>query len=87
LPGIGSYLGLAIAQANIESVLYAILTMLIVIFIYDQLFFRPLLQWSKNLLWIKLNQKNSARPWVTVLLQRAHVLKHFSRFLSHLGDF
>ena len=41
LPGVGSYLSLAISQASMSGVVYTILTMLIVILLYDQLFFRP----------------------------------------------
>ena len=37
LPGIGSYIALAIEQHNIQSLIYAIVTMLIVIFLYDQI--------------------------------------------------
>ena len=39
LPGVGSYLGLAIKQANLHAVGYAIITMLAVIFLYDQFLF------------------------------------------------
>jgi NitT/TauT family transport system permease protein len=42
LPGIGSYLALAIEQKNIQAVIAAVVMMLIVIIAYDQLLFRPL---------------------------------------------
>jgi NitT/TauT family transport system permease protein len=42
LPGIGSYLALAIEQKSIQAVFAAIVTMLAVIIAYDQLLFRPL---------------------------------------------
>jgi NitT/TauT family transport system permease protein len=46
LPGIGSYIALAIAQKNMLAVGYAIITMMFVIALYDQLLFRPLIAWS-----------------------------------------
>lgn len=46
LPGIGSYIALAIEQSNMMAVGYAIITMVVVIFLYDQLLFRPLIAWS-----------------------------------------
>ncbi len=46
LPGIGSYLALAIEEKRVDAVLAAILTMLVVIVIYDQLLFRPLVAFS-----------------------------------------
>ena len=39
LPGVGSYIALAIDKTDFTAVCYAILTMFIVIVIYDQLFF------------------------------------------------
>ena len=42
LPGIGSYIALAIAQKNLTAIVYAIITMFIVIALYDQILFRPL---------------------------------------------
>jgi len=46
LPGIGSYLALAIEQKNLAAVGWAIGAMLVVILLYDQLLFRPLVAWS-----------------------------------------
>lgn len=48
LPGIGSYIALAVAQADKLSVIYAILAMLVVILLYDQLLFRPLSSWAER---------------------------------------
>ena len=41
LPGIGSYLALAISEKNIEAVAWAVGVMGVVIVLYDQLLFRP----------------------------------------------
>src|SRR5476651_2614673 len=45
LPGIGSYIALAIEQKNLGAIGWAIGTMLLVILAYDQLLFRPLVSW------------------------------------------
>ena len=45
LPGVGSYIALAIEQKNLTAIGWAIVTMLIVILLYDQLLFRPLVAW------------------------------------------
>ena len=44
-PGVGSYIALAIEQRNLSAVFWAIGAMAIVILIYDQLLFRPLVAW------------------------------------------
>ena len=46
LPGIGSYVALALEHRDIPAVFYAIGAMLVVILAYDQLLFRPLVAWS-----------------------------------------
>src|SRR5215831_14691964 len=46
LPGMGSYIALAIEQRSLGAVGWAIGTMLVVILIYDQLLFRPLVAWA-----------------------------------------
>jgi NitT/TauT family transport system permease protein len=48
LPGIGSYITVAIQSADMRAIGFAILAMFIVILIYDQLLFRPLVAWAEN---------------------------------------
>ena len=46
LPGIGSYLALAIEERRVDAVLAAVAAMFAVILIYDQLLFRPVVAWA-----------------------------------------
>src|SRR5579862_4377499 len=46
LPGVGSYIAVAINAMDLHAIGYAILTMFVVILIYDQLLFRPLVAWA-----------------------------------------
>ncbi len=48
LPGVGSYIATAISERDLGAIGYALVTMLIVILLYDQLLFRPLLAWSRK---------------------------------------
>ena len=86
LPGVGSYLGLAISQASISGVIYTILTMFIVILLYDQLLFRPLLNWSKKFTFEQVSQEYVSRSWINILLQQTYILKYLGRFFGKLGD-
>ena len=64
LPGIGSYIALAIEQRDLAAIGWAILTMLIVILLYDQLLFRPLVAWADR---FRVEQEPGARAprsWV-----------------------
>ena len=75
LPGIGSYVALALEQRSIPSVLYAILTMLIVILAYDQLLFRPLVAWSTKFRFELTAAEQVEDPWVLRLLRRTRLLR------------
>ena len=46
LPGIGSWLSLAIERQDFEAVAWAVAAMIIVILLYDQLLFRPVVAWA-----------------------------------------
>ncbi|CAI8923328.1 ABC transporter permease subunit [Pseudomonas sp. fls2-241-R2A-110] len=91
LPGIGSYLALAIAQQDMHAVGYVILTMIVVILIYDQFLFRPLVAWAD-----KFRMENTAsqtaapESWVLKLIQRTRmiqrILRPFARIISRLGN-
>ncbi len=75
LPGIGSYVALALEQKDITAVAWAILAMLIVILGYDQLLFRPLVAWSAKFRFELTASATAEDPWVLALLRRTHVLR------------
>ncbi|HVC53261.1 MAG TPA: ABC transporter permease subunit [Stellaceae bacterium] len=73
LPGIGSYIATAIAARNLAAIFYAVLVMLIVILLYDQLLFRPLLAWSQKFRGDPQSDEDNVRPWFLIVMQRARV--------------
>lgn len=87
LPGIGSYIALAIAQTDKLAVLYAILTMLVVIFLYDQLLFRPLITWSQKFKIEETPEEKEYHSWLVTLLRRSQLIAHITNKLSIAGDF
>ncbi|HEV8681044.1 MAG TPA: ABC transporter permease subunit, partial [Stellaceae bacterium] len=73
LPGVGSYIATAIEQRNLGAIGYALLVMLIVILLYDQLLFRPLLAWSRRFAGDQPGDDDYTRPWFLIVLQRARL--------------
>jgi NitT/TauT family transport system permease protein len=85
LPGIGSYIALAIEQKNLEAVAWAIGAMLIVILLYDQLLFRPLVAWADR---FRFEQQMGVLPpqsWVLNVLRRSGVVAALTDRLATLG--
>ncbi len=82
LPGIGSYIATAINQADIAGVWYAILAMFIVILVYDQLLFRPLVKWSEKFKMDALSSEIEASSWVLSIFQRTYLLQKFFQWVD-----
>jgi NitT/TauT family transport system permease protein len=79
LPGVGSYIALAIEQRNLAAVGYAILTMLIVILIYDQVLFRPLVAWADR---FRFEQEPGVIPpesWVLQVMRRSRLVDRLTQ--------
>jgi len=74
LPGVGSYIAVAIAQKNLTAIGYAIAAMFVVILLYDQLMFRPL---TASADWFRLEQEvglTPNRPWALTMMRRSRLL-------------
>ncbi|WP_296225949.1 ABC transporter permease [Ralstonia sp. UBA689] len=75
LPGIGSYISLAIAQQNLPAIGWAILAMLIGILLYDQLLFRPLIAWADRFRFDAMSSEREPQSWLLDLLRRSEWVK------------
>lgn len=75
LPGIGSYVGTAIAHKDLAAIFYAIGAMLCVILAYDQLLFRPLVAWSAKFRFETTNSDTDTTPWMLRLMHRTSFLR------------
>jgi NitT/TauT family transport system permease protein len=74
LPGMGSYIAMAVQERSLSAVGWAILTMLIVILLYDQLLFRPLVAWADR---FRFEQEGTVAPpqsWVLDALRRSSLV-------------
>ncbi len=75
LPGIGSYISLAIQQQNLHAIGWAILAMLIGILLYDQLLFRPLIAWADRFRFDAMSSEREPESWLLDLLRRSEWVK------------
>ena len=74
LPGIGSYVAAALEARDIAAVAWAILAMLVVILLYDQLLFRPLVAWSAKFRFETTAGATAEDPWMLKLMRRTRLL-------------
>lgn len=85
LPGIGSYIAVATHAADLHAISYAVITMFVVIVIYDQLLFRPLVAWSEK---FKTEREGGvsegAQSWMVDLLRRTSLMRWIGSYFAYL---
>jgi NitT/TauT family transport system permease protein len=75
LPGVGSYIAKANDEGNWWAIGAAVLTMAIVILLYDQLLFRPIVAWAAKFR-VELSQGQEVESsWVLGLIKRTRWLR------------
>jgi NitT/TauT family transport system permease protein len=84
LPGVGSYVALAIEQRNLGAIGWAIAAMFVVILVYDQLLFRPLIASAD---WFRLEQEaglSQSHSWALTMMRRSQFLGLLRRMFHGL---
>ena len=79
LPGIGSYLALAIEEKRIDAVFAAIIAMLAVIIAYDQLLFRPLVAFGARFRVELSAGQTQEKSFVAQVFARTHWMRALMR--------
>lgn len=87
LPGVGSYIALAIEQSDLRALGYAILTMMIVIFLYDQILFRPLIAWSEKFKMEQSPDEEEYQSWLVDWLRSSRLMKQAGNGLAVFKDY
>jgi NitT/TauT family transport system permease protein len=75
LPGIGSYIALAVEQRNLGAVGAAVAAMAVVILLYDQIVFRPIVAWADRFRFEATAAQVRPRSWVYDIVRRAQFLR------------
>ncbi len=75
LPGVGSYIAKANDEGNWAAIGAAVVTMGIVILLYDQLLFRPIVAWADKFRVELTESQEVSSSWVLNLIKRTHWLR------------
>jgi NitT/TauT family transport system permease protein len=86
LPGIGSWLALAIDARDIRAVLLAVAAMGVVILAYDQLVFRPIVAWADKFRFEQTAARYRPRSWVYELWRRGRLVHKLAAASGWLMD-
>ncbi len=83
LPGVGSYIALAIEARNLGAIGWAIGGMLVGIVLYDQLLFRPLVAWADKFRFEESGQEAAPSSWLLTWSRRTERIARLARWLTH----
>jgi NitT/TauT family transport system permease protein len=75
LPGIGSWLALAIERKDVAAVGLAVATMGVVILGYDQLVFRPIVAWADKFRFEQTAARDRPKSWVYDVVRRTRLVR------------
>lgn len=83
LPGIGSYIFLALQQANINAIYYALIALSFLIILYDRIFLKPLLIWSSKFHYENVSSRKGELPksFIISLFIQSSLVKLFKKFI------
>ena len=85
LPGIGSYLALAIENRNFHAVGWAVGAMGVVILIYDQLVFRPVVAWADRFRFEQTASATQPESWAYDMFRRTALFQWVFRVFELPG--
>jgi NitT/TauT family transport system permease protein len=86
LPGIGTWIALAIEQKDITAIVEAVATMGVVILAYDQLLFRPIVAWADKFRFEQTAAQNKPQSWLYDLARRTRLFSRLFDLLDTAGS-
>ena len=86
VPGIGSYIALAIENRDLSAIFWAIAVMLGVIFLYDWLIFRPFVAWADKFRMDDTGGDEAPQSWVRNFLQRTRLIRYLLKLPALLWE-
>jgi NitT/TauT family transport system permease protein len=87
LPGIGSYISVALKQQNFNAIIVAILAMVLIIFLFDRLVFRSLVIWSNKFRYESENNAAEDHYWFLSLLLKSFLIRYIVKIFKAFGRF
>jgi NitT/TauT family transport system permease protein len=75
LPGLGSYMSVAVEQGNGRAMVYAILAMVLMIVFLDQVLWRPVVVWAQRFRVEETSQAEAPRSWLLKLIRRSRLIR------------
>jgi NitT/TauT family transport system permease protein len=84
LPGIGSYMSVAVEQGRVDSMLYAIFAMVVMILLVDQLLWRPVVVWAQKFRVEEVGRQDVMSSWFLNWLRRSALVRSLGNVIRRM---
>ncbi len=85
LPGLGSYMSVAVAQGNAGAMVAAIAAMTLMIVTLDQILWRPVVVWAQKFRVEEGGQGVASRSWLLDTLRKSRMLRALGELFARLA--
>src|ERR1700730_12648878 len=82
LPGIGSYMSVAVAKGDVPAMVWAIIAVVLMVVVLDQLLWRPVVVWSQKFRVEEGASEESSSSWFYDFLRRSMILEWLQRLFE-----
>ena len=86
LPGLGSYIALALTQQNLAALFTAVSAMCMVIFVYNFIIFNPLIVWSNKFKYEMTKGETTHTNIVLEVFRHSQIIAIFRKLLGYIAD-
>ena len=86
LPGVGSYMAVAIERGDTHAMAWAVVAMTVMIVAVDQLLWRPLVVWSQKFRVEETGSGDSPTSWVVTLVGRSRLTRRILRSVRYARE-
>jgi len=87
LPGLGSYMSVAVSLGDVPSMINAIIAMIILIVFLDQLLWRPLVIWSQKLRMEETAPTKRTESWFFNVLKNAYCIAFIRSACTRVNEY
>ena len=82
LPGIGSYIAVALQEQNMQAIISAVIVMVLIIILFNKIFFQLLIDWSSKFRYELTSNNSSTSSDLSQYLYQSIIIKVLSSILS-----
>ncbi len=82
LPGIGSYMAMAVDQGNVPGMIGAVIAMGLMIIFLDRVLWKPLVIWSRKFRVEELSSEPEGKSFILTIVQRSELIQSISRWIA-----